>query len=259
MVVTRRMAKENASRNSGSGSDASDNVNADQPSTAAVYRHAARVNVSKQASSPRSLPTANDDFQPQMSIDNDTIPARPQTPIRRSKAMPRRRGRKTVSPSKPHFAKQTTAKAGGLNTSNDVNSNEDASKPAPVKRGEKRGREEEAEEGYKENMAIGDPDSPPTGVRRLRRRVAKVAGDEIEATPTNKASLVAAEDPSDSGSLQGISSCDEHPETDTIAAHALVELSSGKLIQEDEIKDAIYRLTIGEKLKAIHPGPTVIA
>ncbi|KAL5513907.1 hypothetical protein ACEPAG_2668 [Sanghuangporus baumii] len=242
MVITRRMAKENASRNNASGSDASDNVTADQPSTAAVYRDAARVNVGKRTSSPRSLPAVNDDFQPSIPIENDTIPERPQAPVRRSRAAPRHFGRKTVSSSKSHLAKQATTKTGGLNTPNDVNSNEDASQPPPVKRGEKRRSSEEAEEHYKENMAIGDPNSPPTGVWRLHRRVDKVGGDEIKATPTNKAS---PDDPSDLRPPQGISSCDEYLETDIIVAHALVELSSGKLVQMDEIKDAIYRHTSG--------------
>ncbi|KAL5513910.1 hypothetical protein ACEPAG_2671 [Sanghuangporus baumii] len=256
MVLTRRMAKENASRNNASGSDASDNVTADQPSTAAVYRDAARVNVGKRTSSPRRLPAVNDDFQPQIPIENDTIPARPQAPVRRSRAAPRRRRRKTVSSSKPRLAKQATTKAGGLNKYS--NSNEGETQPPPVKRGEKRRREEEAEEGYKENMAVADPNSSPMTDRRLRRRVAKVASDDSEATPTNKARLVAAEDPSDLCSPQCISSCDEHPETDTIAAYALVELSSRKLVQEDEIEDTIYRLASAGKSKAIHPGSTVI-
>ncbi|KAL5480574.1 hypothetical protein ACEPAI_1844 [Sanghuangporus weigelae] len=237
MVVTRRMARENASRKNGSGPDKSDSVAADQSSTAAVYRDAVRDNVSKRVSSPRSLPIENDDCQPQNPIENDTIPARPKAPIRRSRATPSRRGRKTTTSSKQHPVKQATTKAGGLNTSKDVNLNEDASQPPPAKRGEKRRREEEAEEGYKENMAIGDPDSPPMSVRRLRRRAAKVAGDESEATPTNKASLVAAEDSSDPG----------------------FELSSGKLIQENEINDALYRLASHGKLKAVHPTPIVIA
>ncbi|KAL5513913.1 hypothetical protein ACEPAG_2674 [Sanghuangporus baumii] len=255
MVITRRMARKNASRNNASGSDASDNVTADQPSTAAVYRDAARVNVGKRTSSPRRLPTVTDDFQPHMTIENDTIPERPQAPVRRSRATPHRRGRKTDPSSKSHLAKQAITKTGGLNTFNDVNSNEGASQPPPVKRGEKRRREEEAEEHYKENMAIGDPNSPPTGVRRLRRRVDKIGGDEIKATPTNKAS---PDDPSNPGSLQSSPSSDEHPETDIIAAYALVEMSSGKLVQECEIKDAIYRLTSRAKLNAIHPDSTVI-
>ncbi|KAL5513909.1 hypothetical protein ACEPAG_2670 [Sanghuangporus baumii] len=132
--------------------------------------------------------------------------------------------------SKSHLVKQTTTKASGSNPFNDISSNEDANHPSgqppPVKRGEKRRREEEAEEGYKENMAVADPNSPPTGVRRLRRRAAKVAGDEIEATPTNKVSLVAVEDSSDPRSPQLISSCDEHPDKGTTTAHALVDMSS---------------------------------
>ncbi|OCB90260.1 hypothetical protein A7U60_g2550 [Sanghuangporus baumii] len=258
MVVTRRMAKENACRNNGSGSDASDNVAADQPSIAAVYRDAARDNVSKRAPSPRSLPIDNDDSQPQNHIENDTIPACSRAPVHRSRVAPHRRGRKTASSSKPHLAKQATTKAGGLNMPNEVNSNEDASQPPPVKRGEKR-RREEAEEGDKENITISDPYLSPTSVRRIRRRAARTANDESETMPTNKMSLFAVEDSSNRNFPQCISSCDQHPETDTIAAYALVELSSGKLIQEDEIKDVIYRLASGGKLKAVHPAPTVIA
>ncbi|KAL5513912.1 hypothetical protein ACEPAG_2673 [Sanghuangporus baumii] len=69
----------------------------------------------------------------------------------------------------------------------------------------------------------------------------------------------AMEDSSDPRSPQRISPCDECPETDTIVAYALKELSNEKLIQEDEIKEAIYHLAGAEKPKTIHPAPAVIA
>ncbi|OCB90258.1 hypothetical protein A7U60_g2548 [Sanghuangporus baumii] len=260
MVVTRRMARENASRNNDSNSDASDRVAANHLGTAAVYRDTARDNISNRASSRRRDANGNDEaLQPYTPTENNSTKARLTTAVCRSRAAPRRRGRKTASSSKPHLAKQATTKAGGLNMPNEVNSNEDESQPSPVKRGEKRRREGGAEESNKENSATGDCETVPKSVRRIRRRAAKAPNDESETTPTNKASLLAAEGSLIWDSPQCISTCNDHSETDAIAAYALVELSSGRLIQEDEIKDAIYRPASGGKLKAVHPAPTVIA
>ncbi|KAL5501200.1 hypothetical protein ACEPAH_9587 [Sanghuangporus vaninii] len=261
MVITRRMAEENASRNIGSGSDAPDDVAADQASNAAIYRDAVRGDVNNRASSRRTDAIRNDEtLQPYISTENDSIEARSKAAVRRSGATPRRRSNKATPPNRLQLVQQATTKANGSNTNSGASSaNRENKQRSPVKRGEKRRREGEAEESNKENSANDDCETVPKSVRRIRRRAAKAPNDESETTPTNKASLFAAGDSSNRDFLRCVSSCSEHPEADTIAACALVELSSGKLIQEDEIRNAVYRFASGRKLKMVHPVPTVIA